>query len=94
MSAFNDRVFSNAAARRRKARAARFPACIAEQLESRGMLSGIGIAVMPPVAPPTPTRPPSSPRRRRPGRAAARPRSPRWSLSGSASKEAHRSETF
>jgi hypothetical protein len=51
MSAFNDRVFGNAMSRRRKARAARFPACIAEQLESRGMLSGIGIAVMPPVAP-------------------------------------------
>ena len=51
MSAFNDRVFGNATSRRRKARAARFPACLAEQLESRGMLSGIGIAVMPPVAP-------------------------------------------
>ena len=51
MSAFNERVFGNATSRRRKARAARFPACLAEQLESRGMLSGIGIAVMPPVAP-------------------------------------------
>ena len=54
MKVFGFRVSGNGSSRRRKARSAsRFPACIAEQLESRSMLSGIGITVMPPVAPVT-----------------------------------------
>lgn len=71
MISFVDRVLGKVSSRRHKARAAsRSLACLAEQLESRSMLSGIG--VMPPVAPVStgPVSPVMSPRRRRPGRAA------------------------
>jgi hypothetical protein len=51
MCAFFSRGFGNVASRKQKSRAVRFPTCVAEQLEARGMLSGIGIAVMPPLAP-------------------------------------------
>jgi hypothetical protein len=58
MISFVDRVLGKVSSRRRKARAAsRSLACLAEQLESRGMLSGIGITVMPPVVPPATTGP-------------------------------------
>jgi hypothetical protein len=45
------RGFGSVSSRRKKSRAVRFPACVAEQLEARGMLSGLGITVMPPLAP-------------------------------------------
>jgi hypothetical protein len=51
MCAFFSRGFGDVASRKQKFRAMRFPACVAEQLEARGMLSGIGIAVTPPLAP-------------------------------------------
>jgi hypothetical protein len=51
MCAFFSRGFGNVASRKQKSRVVRFPTCVAEQLEARGMLSGIGIAVMPPLAP-------------------------------------------
>jgi hypothetical protein len=51
MSAFLSRGFGNVPSRRKKSRAVRFRACVAEQLEARGMLSGIGIAVTPPLVP-------------------------------------------
>lgn len=51
MSTFFSRGFGNVPSRKNKSRAVRFPACVAEQLEARGMLSGIGIAVMPPLVP-------------------------------------------
>jgi len=51
MSAFFSRGFGNVSSRRKKSRAVRCPACVSEQLEARGMLSGIGIALMPPTAP-------------------------------------------
>ena len=51
MSAIFSRGFGNVPSRRKKSRAVRFRACVAEQLEARGMLSGIGIAVTPPLVP-------------------------------------------
>jgi hypothetical protein len=49
---FSNRGLETGASRRRKDRpASGFPAGFVEQLEVRGMLSGIGIAVVPPVAP-------------------------------------------
>ena len=51
MRAFFSRGFGNVAWRNQKSRGMRCPACVAEQLEARGMLSGLGIAVMPPLAP-------------------------------------------
>jgi hypothetical protein len=50
MSTFLSRGFGTVSSRRKKSRAVRVPVCVAEQLEARGMLSGIGIAVMPPLA--------------------------------------------
>jgi hypothetical protein len=51
MCAFFSQGFGDVASRKQKSRAKRFSACVAEQLEARGMLSGIGIAVTPPLAP-------------------------------------------
>jgi hypothetical protein len=50
MAAFFDRGLEKVSSRRRKAGPG-FPACVVEQLEPRGMLSGVSVAVLPPVAP-------------------------------------------
>ena len=50
MGGFFDLGLEKASSRRRKAGPG-FPACVVERLEPRGMLSGVGVAVLPPVAP-------------------------------------------
>lgn len=50
MGGFFDLGLEKASSRRRKAGPG-FPACVVERLEPRGMLRGVGVAVLPPVAP-------------------------------------------